>query len=211
MSIAALITEGVGPGSSIKYTLTGGLDIGGAPPVTEIVGRRRRRFRTWQSHLYAWDEGSPEPLPSPSSPAPVVEPPSIEDGSEVPEEIAAPLLARLDIIERSFIERRRCADRAKSDAERARQINRLVETARKDARAAVVEARDRLAEIELEELAFARQQAALDAGERKARRLLAHKKSEDMTFRLMLLAAIEEDEDDHDGLDELIARLRKPH
>lgn len=32
MSIAALITEGIGPGGSVKYLLTEGLDIG-APPV----------------------------------------------------------------------------------------------------------------------------------------------------------------------------------
>lgn len=31
MSIAALITEGVGPGGSVPYILTGGLDVGDEP------------------------------------------------------------------------------------------------------------------------------------------------------------------------------------
>lgn len=34
MTIAALITEGIGPGSAIKFVLTGGLDLGAVPTVT---------------------------------------------------------------------------------------------------------------------------------------------------------------------------------
>lgn len=33
MTVAALVTQGIGPGSSITYLLTGGLDIGTPPPV----------------------------------------------------------------------------------------------------------------------------------------------------------------------------------
>lgn len=38
MSIAALITEGIGPGGSIPYLLTEGLDIGTPAPPTAPVG-----------------------------------------------------------------------------------------------------------------------------------------------------------------------------
>lgn len=35
MSVRALVTEGIGPGGSVLFALTGGLDIGAAPtPVT---------------------------------------------------------------------------------------------------------------------------------------------------------------------------------
>lgn len=47
MTIAALITEGIGPGGSIKFVLTGGLDLGAAP--------------------------SPTPTPTPIPPSPVVQ------------------------------------------------------------------------------------------------------------------------------------------
>lgn len=37
MTIAALITEGIGPGGSVLYALTGGLDIGATPPAPPLV------------------------------------------------------------------------------------------------------------------------------------------------------------------------------
>jgi hypothetical protein len=55
VSIGALITHGIGPGGSVKYALTGGLDIGGVviPPLFPGGGgdrrARLRRFRLIQS------------------------------------------------------------------------------------------------------------------------------------------------------------------
>lgn len=37
MTVAALITQGIGPGSSITYVLTGGLDIGAAPEPPPVI------------------------------------------------------------------------------------------------------------------------------------------------------------------------------
>lgn len=37
MSVRAIITEGIGPGGSVLYLLTGGLDIGATPPAPPLV------------------------------------------------------------------------------------------------------------------------------------------------------------------------------
>lgn len=37
MTIAALITEGIGPGGTVTYVLTGGLDLGTAPPPPVVI------------------------------------------------------------------------------------------------------------------------------------------------------------------------------
>ena len=38
MSIAAIITEGIGPGGSVKYIMTLGYDIGSIPPPPVVTG-----------------------------------------------------------------------------------------------------------------------------------------------------------------------------
>jgi hypothetical protein len=49
MSIAALITEGIGPGGSIEFLLTGGLGIGAPAPVVVVggVARVKKSKRQW--------------------------------------------------------------------------------------------------------------------------------------------------------------------
>jgi hypothetical protein len=54
MSIAALITQGIGPGGSVLYALTGGLDIGVAVdtgPSGHLIRRTRRRWKPWLKEL----------------------------------------------------------------------------------------------------------------------------------------------------------------
>lgn len=52
MSIAALITQGIGPGGSVPYLLTGGLDIGAAvaaaTPAVDVAGPGRRSHQPYR-------------------------------------------------------------------------------------------------------------------------------------------------------------------
>lgn len=47
MTIAALITEGIGPGSAVKFILTGGLDIGAKPPGPAVIPHDDYDYEPW--------------------------------------------------------------------------------------------------------------------------------------------------------------------
>lgn len=72
MTVAALITEGIGPGSSILFLMTGGLGTAAAPAVTTVVagttGRKRRIYyervpREPQQPEIRARHHKPQPLP----------------------------------------------------------------------------------------------------------------------------------------------------
>lgn len=64
MTIAALITEGIGPGGSIKYVMTGGLDISSVIP--SIWTKDTPLSPSWAADTAAGGTWTPNTLLTPS-------------------------------------------------------------------------------------------------------------------------------------------------
>jgi hypothetical protein len=95
-----LITLGIGPGSAIKYVLTGGLDIGAAAAAATLTGRQRRRGRVFVPVIEEIE--GPQPFE-------VVEPPPLETFTILSEPARAALEARAEALEQRIAAKRETA------------------------------------------------------------------------------------------------------
>lgn len=115
-----LITLGIGPGSAIKYLLTGGLDFGEAPQTSG--GRRRRRGRVFVPVIE--EIAGPQPFE-------VVEPPPLETFTILSEAGRAALEARAEGLERRIEARREKAALKAETAAITQEIARMEDEARR--------------------------------------------------------------------------------
>ena len=118
-----LITLGIGPGSAIKYLLTGGLDLGEAAPAPQTSGgRQRRRGRVFVPVIQEIE--GPQPFE-------VVEPPPLETVTILSEAGRAALELRAEALERRIVIAQETALIAQETAQITRDIARMEDEARR--------------------------------------------------------------------------------